>query len=128
MKHENDDFEVTNPALERLFIYGSLAPGCPNHHIVSHIRGRWLPGTVKGHLIEQGWGAAMGFPGIIISDSSVPKQLVKGMVLESGQLGDNWPMLDDFEGEQYERVFVPVKLDYGKEIDAYIYQIKPTKK
>ncbi|MCZ8528534.1 gamma-glutamylcyclotransferase family protein [Alteromonas sp. PRIM-21] len=48
------------------------------------------------------------------------------MVLESGQLNENWPLLDDFEGEQYERVIVPVKLDCGETIDAYIYQIKPT--
>ncbi|TKB04263.1 gamma-glutamylcyclotransferase [Alteromonas portus] len=49
------------------------------------------------------------------------------MVLASSQLAKNWAMLDDFEGDQYERVIVPVKLDSGDIVDAYIYQIKPSK-
>ena len=122
---KNENVEPTKPTLERLFIYGSLAPDCPNHHIVAHIEGQWLPGTVEGHLVQQGWGAAMGFPGIIISDLIKPREAVKGMMLESSQLSENWAMLDDFEGEQYERVIVPVKLDNGKTENAYIYQIKP---
>ncbi len=69
----------------------------------------------------------MGFPGIVITGSTKPKEKVKGMMLSSSQLRDNWAMLDDFEGEQYERIIVPVKLESGHIVDAYIYQIKPSK-
>ncbi|MFZ8200137.1 gamma-glutamylcyclotransferase family protein [Alteromonas portus] len=124
---KNENVASVTPNLERLFIYGSLAPHCPNHHIVAHIDGQWQDGTVEGYLIQQGWGAAMGFPGIIISDPTKPKEAVKGMVLASSQLAKNWAMLDDFEGDQYERVIVPVKLDSGHIVNAYIYQIKPSK-
>ena len=124
----NENMKSAPPNPERLFIYGSLAPNCPNHHIVAHIDGRWQSGTVEGYLVQQGWGATMGFPGIITSDPSKPKETVKGMMLTSSQLADNWIMLDDFEGEQYERVIVPVKLDSGKMEAAYIYQIKTTQK
>lgn len=68
----------------------------------------------------------MGFPGIVISDLTEAKEEVKGMMLTSTQLAENWAMLDEFEGDQYERVIVPVKLDAGHTENAYIYQIKPT--
>tara|TARA_A200000113_G_scaffold209000_1_gene207741 strand:+ start:278 stop:658 length:381 start_codon:yes stop_codon:yes gene_type:complete len=123
----NDADALVNLRPENLFIYGSLAPGCPNHHIVGHIQGEWQPGTVEGYLVQKGWGAAMGFPGIVITGSTKPKEKVKGMMLSSSQLRDNWAMLDDFEGEQYERIIVPVKLESGHIVDAYIYQIKPSK-
>jgi len=51
---------------------------------------------------------------------------VKGMMLTSTQLAENWAMLDEFEGAQYERVIFPVKLDAGHTENAHIYQIKPT--
>jgi len=68
----------------------------------------------------------MGFPGIVISDLSEAKEEVKGMMLTSTQLAENWAMLDEFEGDQYERVIVSVKLDACHTENAYIYQIKPT--
>ena len=122
----NDNVTSATPDLERLFIYGSLAPNCPNHHIVAHIDGPWQSGTVEGHLVQQGWGAVMGFPGIVISDLTEAKEEVKGLMLTSAQLAENWAMLDEFEGDQYERVIVSVKLDAGHTENAYIYQIKPT--
>ena len=125
----NDNVTSATPDLERLFIYGNLAPNCPNHHIVAHIDGPWQSGTVEGHLVQQvqqGWGAVMGFPGIVISDLTKAKEEVKGMMLTSTQLAENWAMLDEFEGDQYERVIVSVKLDAGHTENAYIYQIKPT--
>ncbi len=41
---------------EKLIIYGTLAPGKPNHSKVAHITGEWIPATVKGILEEKGWG------------------------------------------------------------------------
>ena len=50
---------------QRLFVYGTLAPGRPNEHILAPLGGAWQAATVKGHLKLEGWGAAMGFPGLI---------------------------------------------------------------
>jgi len=45
---------------ERLFVYGTLAPGRPNEHILADVPGSWEPARVTGTLREEGWGAAMG--------------------------------------------------------------------
>jgi gamma-glutamylcyclotransferase (GGCT)/AIG2-like uncharacterized protein YtfP len=36
----------------RLFVYGTLAPGRPNEHVFAEIPGRWEAATVKGKLVE----------------------------------------------------------------------------
>src|ERR1700733_10423453 len=50
----------------RLAVYGTLAPGRVNHHQISALAGNWKRGTVKGKLLSSGWGAALGFPGLIL--------------------------------------------------------------
>ena len=45
--------------IERLFVYRTLAPGCPNAHVLGDIEGSWRPVTVIGVLCPEGWVAAM---------------------------------------------------------------------
>ena len=52
--------------IHRLFVYGTLAPGRPNEHVLADVPGRWEPATVSGSLREEGWGAAVGYPGIVL--------------------------------------------------------------
>ena len=54
--------------MERLFVYGTLRPGHENAYILENIGGDWLPGDVAGTFYESGWGAAEGFPGLILDD------------------------------------------------------------
>ena len=54
--------------MESLFIYGSLQPGGPNEHVLAEIGGDWEPAVVKGNLLEEGWGASMGYPGLAIDE------------------------------------------------------------
>lgn len=103
----------------RLAVYGTLAPGCPNHHELEHLGGRWFEGTVRGHLREEGWGSDLGFPGITV-DPDGPEVAVH--VLESDRLADEWLRLDDFEGPSYRRTLVSVTTDDGV-IDASIYEL-----
>ena len=49
--------------LDRLFVYGSLAPNRANHHVISHVQGTWQPATVKGKLHDQGWGGGTWLSG-----------------------------------------------------------------
>jgi hypothetical protein len=67
--------------------------------------GVWTRGYVRGDLVNAGWGATGGFPGLIPRDDGpwVPVQ-----VFESPSLGEAWPVLDAFEGAEYRRVIVPV--------------------
>ena len=43
-----------------LATYGTLAPGRSNYHQLSDLRGEWSIGTVRGKLVDKGWGAALG--------------------------------------------------------------------
>lgn len=101
----------------RLATYGTLGPGKPNHHHVSMIDGNWSTGSVRGYLHEAGWGAAQGFPGIVL-DPSGPEVVVD--VLESDHLSEHLERLDEFEGPGYARVLTHVQTPSG-EVDAFIF-------
>lgn len=49
---------------------------------------------------------------------------VQGFVFSSEHLNANWKLLDDFEGEEYERVPVQVTLNGGERVDSFIYVLK----
>ena len=103
----------------RLATYGTLAPGRPNEHLLSGLDGSWTVGTIRGHLHERGWGAADGYPGIIL-DQMGPE--VEVHVLTSRELPAHWERLDRFEGPGYRRVPATVCTD-GVEMTAYIYSL-----
>jgi len=104
----------------RLFVYGTLAPGRPNEHVLADVPGRWEPATVTGTLLQEGWGAAVGYPGIVLDERGGE---VKGFLFSSESLAEHWARLDEFEGEGYERVLARVKLKDGTAVDAYIYRL-----
>jgi gamma-glutamylcyclotransferase (GGCT)/AIG2-like uncharacterized protein YtfP len=107
--------------VERLFVYGTLGPGRPNEHILSAIGGTFEPAAVTGTLHQEGWGAAMGYPGIILDEQGSE---VEGFIFSSENLSNYWEALDEFEGEAYQRVLAKVKPRDGRTLDAYIYTLK----
>lgn len=110
--------------MSRLFVYGTLAPGRPNAHVLANVAGTWEPATVRGTLFQQGWGAAIGFPGIVLEASG---DEVQGLVFSSDELADHWARLDAFEGEGYQRVLTSATLRDGTVVDAYIYQLSDSR-
>ncbi len=109
------------PALQRLAVYGSLAPGRPNHHRIAHLQGQWRSGVVHGELAQRGWGAALGFAGLIW-DPAGPEVPVQ--VLESPALAEAWATLDTFEGADYRRILAPVLAPEGAYL-AQLYALYP---
>lgn len=107
--------------METLFVYGTLGPGRPNAHILEEIGGVWQNGSVEGSLEQKGWGAEMGFPGIVLDNSG---NRVAGFLFSSENLTDNWYRLDEFEGEEYRRVAVEVTTEAGEIITSSIYMLK----
>jgi len=107
--------------IQRLFVYGTLAPGRPNEHVLSEIGGSWEEATVTGTLRQEGWGAAMGYPGIVLDQHGDD---IQGFLFSSEKLSDHWARLDEFEGKSYERVMTVVKLNDNRTVDAYIYQLR----
>ena len=106
---------------EKLFVYGTLGPNRPNAHILEDIGGSWEEGSVTGILKEEGWGAAMGYPAIILDSKGTE---VRGFVFNSKYLSKHWKMLDDFEGNAYQRVITQVTLLDGTVTEAYLYTLR----
>lgn len=84
----------------RLATYGTLAPGRANHQQLADLKGRWLQGTARGRLLEAGWGAALGYPGLVLNPSG---QDIDVHLFESPDLPEHWTRLDAFEGTGYRR-------------------------
>ncbi|HUP48430.1 MAG TPA: gamma-glutamylcyclotransferase family protein [Thermoanaerobaculia bacterium] len=89
-------------ASTRLVVYGSLAPGEANYHLVAHLGGEWLPCTVRG-VVEMHAGYKIFTP-------QPDGPLVEALLLISGALPAAWPALDEFEGDAYQRILVPARV------------------
>jgi gamma-glutamylcyclotransferase (GGCT)/AIG2-like uncharacterized protein YtfP len=72
---------------------------------------------VHGSLVEAGWGASLGYPGLVLDPHEAA---VEVQVFESPALPDHWDRLDAFEGAGYRRVAVDVSTDEGV-LPASIY-------
>ncbi len=106
---------------EKLFVYGTLAPGRPNEHILKDVSGTWETAYVNGVLRDEGWGAEMGYPGIALDESAGE---VQGFVFTSENLSSHWKRLDEFEGDAYLRVQAKVKLENGSLENVCIYALR----
>jgi gamma-glutamylcyclotransferase (GGCT)/AIG2-like uncharacterized protein YtfP len=107
--------------VNRLFVYGTLAPGRPNEHVLARVPGSWQPASVTGALLPEGWGAAAGYPGIVLDKDGDD---VQGFLFSSEELAEHWARLDEFEGEGYERVLTTARIEDGSRVDAYIYRLR----
>jgi gamma-glutamylcyclotransferase (GGCT)/AIG2-like uncharacterized protein YtfP len=90
---------------QTLAVYGTLAPGQPNHQVVAPLGGEWTDGLIEGDLLPVGWGAALGYPGFRPRDGG---DAVAVQVLTAPLSATAWPTLDRFEGPGYQRILVPV--------------------
>ena len=104
-----------------LFVYGTLAPGRPNAHVMDGMVGTWDPATARGDLLPDGWGAAAGYPAIVLKDDG-PE--VPGLLFRSDDLPAQWDRLDEFEGEGYDRVLTTVHLHSGEDVCAFVYALR----
>ncbi len=106
-----------------LAVYGTLAPGQPNHHVVAPLGGEWTDGLIEGDLLPVGWGAALGYPGF---RPRVGGAAVAVQVLTAPLLATAWPALDRFEGPEYQRILVPVfstELSPGQAGERQLYTV-----
>ncbi len=107
---------------QHLVVYGTLAPGRSNHHIVAHIKGEWRPAIIKGKVEFRDTGPTKGYPAFshIVSG---PAATIESFVFSSSELVNYWPMLDAFEGEGYRRVLTRYELKDGGFGYGYIYAL-----
>jgi gamma-glutamylcyclotransferase (GGCT)/AIG2-like uncharacterized protein YtfP len=108
---------------DALFVYGTLAPGAPNEHVLAGLEGRWVEASVRGHLGNAGWASDGGYPGLVLDANAAP---VAGLVLFAAGLEGRWAELDAFEGIDYARVVAEVQLADGTSTEAFVYVLRPT--
>ena len=110
--------------VDQLFVYGTLAPGRPNEHVLAGVPGTWASATVHGKLVDGGWGAELGYPGIVPSQAGEFDEVVTGFVFSSSELQAHWHRLDEFEGSDYARVPIQATLEDGQVVNAQTYALK----
>jgi gamma-glutamylcyclotransferase (GGCT)/AIG2-like uncharacterized protein YtfP len=109
----------------RLFVYGTLAPGASNAHVLAGLQGQWQKAWVRGRCYPQGCAASFGYPALFLAGvDEVGAQRVEGLLFSSEDLLQHWPRLDAFEGEAYQRVVTEVCTDSGERFDAWVYEVK----
>ena len=101
----------------RLATYGTLAPGRANHHQLAGLTGHWRPGTVTGRLVATGWAADLGYPALLPMADGEP---IAVQLFESTDLPAHWDRLDAFEGADYRRTRIDVRLG-DISVPAWIY-------
>lgn len=110
--------EAAFRATGHLIVYGSLAPGRPNHACVAALPGSWESGWGEGDLEMAGWGASLGFPALQWRPGG---SRVSAYLLRSDALREHWAELDRFEGMEYRRILVPFYDDAGLRAVGYLY-------
>ncbi len=101
-------------------MYGSLAPGEPNHDQLAELVGEWRDGWVTGDLLRGGWGSALGYPGLIWRPRG-PR--VPARLFVSDDLPAHWDRLDRFEGDGYTRILVSFHRAHGRVEVANLYEL-----
>ena len=110
------DLAATMPVLA---VYGSLAPGRANHHQLAGLAGSWSHGWVRGLLAPAGWGAALGYPGLLLDEDGAN---VAVHLFHSADLPQHWARLDAFEGPDYCRTLVTISTPAG-DVCAFVYAL-----
>ncbi|MGZ8866812.1 MAG: gamma-glutamylcyclotransferase family protein [Thermoanaerobaculia bacterium] len=96
----------------RLVVYGSLAPGEANHHIVEGLKGRWFPCVITGSIEMH--------DGHRVFRWDEKGSRIDAQLLSSPKLPGAWPEIDEFEGAGYRRRVIPVEVG-GKRLLANVY-------
>ena len=107
-------------SINRLFVYGTLAPGEPNDHFLQNLGGQWENATVRGQLFPNGIGPTLGYPALKLDNHGTE---IEGLLFSSPRLFTLWQTLDAFEGPGYLRVVTKVALADQSKLDAYIYAL-----
>ena len=112
------DIERACRASEKLAIYGTLAPGTVNHHHIADLGGTWSDAAVRGRLGRVPCGIHEGLPAIVLDPAAALQPL---KVLTCERLPAAGPRLDAFEGEEMQRLLVPLEGEGGITGVANIY-------
>jgi len=106
------DFVLDRPS-QKLVVYGTLAPGERYHYLLQDIAGTWLRCKVVGRITKK--------RGLKYFKWIPDGEKIDAYLFISESLPKKWAELDEFEGSEYRRIFVPVEVD-KQWIVANIYE------
>ena len=102
--------------MDYLFTYGTLKPGNEANHFLKSINGTWFDGYVLGNWIKN---SEIKYPIIELNEKG---EKIFGKLFFSNQLSQIIDSLDDYEGEEYQRVVTNVYLNDGTQKQAFVYE------
>lgn len=108
--------------MQHLFVYGSLAPGQSAEYFLKSLGGTWSKAAIQARFFDRGWSQGFGYPGVVVDAQA---DWLDGYLFSSALLQDNWPEIDDYEGREYRRVQVTVRLEDQSLLDAFVYELVP---
>ncbi len=94
---------------EKLSVYGTLAADGANSHLLDNMNGEWINGRVKGEITFK--NNLPYFKWDVVNQKQVDVKVFK-----SKSLPQKLHELDNFEGETYKRILVPIKVGNDIEI------------
>jgi gamma-glutamylcyclotransferase (GGCT)/AIG2-like uncharacterized protein YtfP len=102
-----------------LFVYGTLRRASKIKIArLFHANSEFLgPGRMQGRLVE-----SHPHRGVVRSEK--PGEWIAGEVFQLNDPAKLLPILDEYEGSNYKRTSVPVVLDSGKRLRAWIYLLR----
>ena len=102
-----------------LFVYGTLRRDSKTKMArLLHANSEFLgPGRMQGRLTR-----SHPHRGVVPSDK--PGEWISGEVFQLSDASKLLPILDEYEGSEYKRTSVPVVLDSGKRLRAWMYLLK----
>jgi hypothetical protein len=100
---------------ERLVVYGSLAPGGVNAFILAPLEGTWERCLIRGRM-----GRYRGFKYFRYDRGGEEHS---AWLFTSPALPTKFPELDDFEGDEFQRILIPALVE-GQEVMANVYEGK----
>jgi gamma-glutamylcyclotransferase (GGCT)/AIG2-like uncharacterized protein YtfP len=101
--------------LSALFVYGTLMRGESRHHYLVDRAEFVKEGTVRGTLVHLG-----EYPGLLLDGEAV----VQGELFRLFDSDRLWPVLDEMEGDEYNRVERQVETAEGMVL-AQLYALRP---
>jgi gamma-glutamylcyclotransferase (GGCT)/AIG2-like uncharacterized protein YtfP len=107
--------------MDKIFVYGSLMPNEKNNFILKKLNGTWRKAYTFGHLKIINLGIKEKYKSIILD---IKGKKIFGYIFSSFALKYLWKQLDEFEGDNYQRVESEFFISSTKRINAYVYKYK----
>ena len=101
--------------VDRLFVYGTLRAGQTARSMIADYVVKAVPASMDGRI----YALPEGYPGYV----PCTQRTVIGEVLHLADLTSSLPLLDAYEGDEFERTLGTATLAHGEAQHVWVYQL-----